>query len=99
MPHGRYAVNAAIAGKDRSIRYGSTEVTVGAKSPSSVTVKLTGKAAPATQQPAVATVPVGGSAPFVFESALRESAALALVRPGANIRAERPERETIFSNS
>ncbi len=98
IPHGRYAVNAATAGKDRSVRYGTTEVTVGAKGPSSVTVTLTGRAAPATSQPAPATVPLGGSVPFVFTSALRESAALALVRRGANIRAEPDiDREIIFS--
>ena len=91
-------MNAAIAGKDRSVRYGSTEVTVGAKGPASVTVKLTGKAAPATQQPALATVPIGSSTPFVFESPLRESAALALVRAGASIRAEPTfEQNIIFS--
>lgn len=98
VPHGRYAVNAAIAGKDRGVRYGSAEVTIDAKGPSSVTVKLTGKAAPATTQTASTTVPVGNSASFEFTSALRESAALALVRPGANIRTPpSPEHETIVS--
>lgn len=100
VPHGRYAVNAALADKDRSVRYGSTEVTIDAKGPSSITVKLTGKAAPATLQSAPATVPVGDSAAFQFASALRASAALALVRPGANIRTPpSPERETILSQS
>jgi hypothetical protein len=88
LPHGRYIVNAAILGKDRSIRYGSLEPVVDAKSPATLTVKLTGTAAVVTGA-APQTVPLGGNVAVEFSGDLRTSALLTVVRPGAKVRAEK----------
>ena len=79
-------MNAAIADKDRAVRYGSAEVSVGANGPATVTVKLSGKAAAATTKPTPESVPVGTGVTLEIESSLRGSAVLAVVRRGANVR-------------
>jgi hypothetical protein len=85
LPHGRYLVNAAIATKDRGVRYGSTEVRIDAKGPSTVTVKLTGRAAASSIKPASARALAGGRLSIDVTGALRERTVLAVMRRGGKV--------------
>jgi hypothetical protein len=87
LPHGRYIVNAALLGKDRSMRYGSVETVVDAKSPAAVTVKLTGTTA-VVAGAAPQTAPIGSNVEVELSGDIRMSTVLAVVRHGANARAE-----------
>lgn len=88
LPQGGYTVNAAVADKSGSVRFGSAEFSLDAKGPSAVTVKLTGNAGAAVPKPLVASAPVASQVEAGFESALRESAVLAVVRQGSNVRSK-----------
>ncbi len=86
VPHGKYIVNAAAAGKDRSLRYGSTEVTVDAKGPATVTVKLTGRAEPLAIKAAVSSAVVGSHVPVELTGGIPGASTLAVMRPGGKAR-------------
>jgi hypothetical protein len=83
IPHGKYLVNAAVADGDRSLRYGSTEVTVDAKGPGTVTVKLTGTADALAIKPLPAAVTVGSILPVEMSGGLHGATLLAIARQSA----------------
>jgi len=83
IPHGKYVVNAAAAGKDRSLRYGSAEATVDATGPATVTVKLTRRAEPTTIKTAVPSAVVGSNVPVELTGGVSGfSSVVGVVRPG-----------------
>jgi hypothetical protein len=99
IPHGKYIVNAAAAGKDRSLRYGSTAVTIDAKGPATVTVKLTGRAEPLALKAAVSSAVVGSHVPIELTGGIPGASTLAVMRPGGKVRGAEGAEDTFEPQS
>ncbi len=100
LPLGKYLVNAANRAKDQVVRWGATSVTVDAKGPAIVKVRLDRRLPAVVTKPAPANVAVGTPLALEISGFLQERATLVVLRREADRRAApTPDRDIVLAET